>query len=611
MRVNFFGTMRLGLGLMLSLCLPLEALAQADAPAAAELASQLEQGRRIYTEGVLPSGAELKGQRAGRAPVTGTAAACVNCHRPSGMGHVEAELLVPPITGNFLFAKREDRRVATMDRHVSKLFNQAHEPYSDASLAIAIGRGVNSQGREMSVVMPRFNLSEPELQALTAYLKQLSLHWSPGVSETNIRFATVITPDVDPAKRQVFIDMMQTIVRQKNSSTMTAVPTAVQSRTRHHMTTAAELMLGTERTWDLDIWELQGAPDTWAAQLTAFYLKQPVFALVSGLSAGNWQPVHDFCAREQVPCWFPSTEVPGRSQSAYGLYFSEGVRLEAKAMAQYLRAQKHRPKNVIQIYQDGALGMAAAQALHEALSGSQISVSDFVLRADMPLPEALRLAMLARTGDDALMFWLRPEAIATLAQIKPVSAQSYFSGLLAQGEHAPLPPEWRARSLMVYPYELPENRPKNLDYFKVWMNLKKIPMIDEAMQSEVFFSMNFMTDMLSEMLDNVYRDYLVERAETMLSKREGAKSEQETRDRIALGRVGDLTRKRGVSTIEEASRIKIQDHQGGAARSEGTTIYPHLSLAPNQRFASKSAYIVRFSGEIGSGLVAQSDLIVP
>ena len=57
------------------------------------------------------------------------------------MGQVEADLLVPPITGTFLFAKRGEQRLTTMDPHVSKLFNQAHDPYTDATLTRAIQDG--------------------------------------------------------------------------------------------------------------------------------------------------------------------------------------------------------------------------------------------------------------------------------------------------------------------------------------------------------------------------------------------------------------------------------------------------------------------------------------
>ena len=575
--------------------------------AASDGAEILEIGKRIYQEGVLSSGAEVIAMRMGQVPVKGAKAACINCHRRSGMGQVEGDIPVQPITGNFLFSERSDRRLATMDPRISKRFNQAHDPYTEASLATAIRTGVNNRGRPMNEVMPRFNLSDPDLQALIAYLRQLSQQWSPGVTETSIRFATVITPDVDPLRRKVMIDMLHTIFRQKNSSTVTSA----HNRTRHHMVTAAEMILGTERSWDLDLWELQGEPHTWGAQLTALYRRQPVFALVSGASNSSWQPIHEFCDREGVPSWFPSVDVPGQNPSDYAFYFSGGVALEAAVLARHLLDTHGAAGRVIQVYRDDEVGRAAAQVLRKSLEGKSIAVVDRLVSADLPAQQALRNALVSINPKDVAMFWLRSDDVAALGAMKPLSGANYFSSILAKGESAPLSATWRPRSYLVYPYELPEKRAKNLDTFYAWTHLRKVPIVDLAMQSEIFFALNFMTDTLAEMLDNLHRDYLLERAETMLSVREGTKSEQETRDRVALGRPGDLVKKFGAVTMDEAYRIPITGQLGAEQKTRGTTLYPHLSLGPEQRFASKGAYIVKFVNDSGSQLAAKSALIVP
>ncbi len=144
----------------------------------------------------------------------------------------------------------------------------------------------------------------------------------------------------------------------------------MQGHTRHHMTSAAEFVLGTERTWDLDIWELQGAPETWGEQLAEHYRKQPVFALISGVSTSTWQPVHDFCEQEKVPCWFPSVDLPVKTPSQYSFYFSGGVTLEANVLARHLLDSDALPKRLIQIFRDDSVGRAASQELAHALEGS-------------------------------------------------------------------------------------------------------------------------------------------------------------------------------------------------------------------------------------------------
>lgn len=416
----------------------------------------------------------------------------------------------------------------------------------------------------------------------------------------------MITPDVEPERRKVFLDMLRIVVFQKNASTMTAKQVGAK---RKHMISAAEMVLGTERSWVLDVWELQGPHETWREQLAAKYRAKPVFALISGLSNSSWQPVHDFCEQESVPCWFPSVDLPVMTESPNVLYFSRGVVLEAGVLARYLKEQQNATQHLVQIFRDNDAGRAAADALKQALSGSSFTVEDHKLDNGADIGDALHTILGAVKENDVVMCWLKPNDVAVMEQSKPVSgAKYYFSAHLGNTEHRSYPADWKGVSRLIYPYELPAQREVNQIYFRTWLNMSKLPLVDEAMQSEVFFAMNYLTDTVSEMLNNMYRNYLLERAESMLNKREGSKSEQETRDRQYLGRPGEMVMKLGQPTIEEGSRIQITADLAGKV-SRGTTVYPRLSLAPGQRFASKGAYIVHL-GEDGK-LVADSEWIVP
>lgn len=564
----------------------------AAAPAVAALpdagTDPVELGRRIYREGILPSGAPLTGTRFDNTLVSGAQAACVNCHRPSGMGSVEGDIQVSPINGRFLFAAHDDKAMANMDPRFGKKMNRWHPPYTDESLASAIRHGTNNSGREMNVMMPRYALGEPEMKALTAYLRQLSTEWSPGVSANKIRFATIVTPGVEPARRKALLDMVQAAFSHKNRSTLPG---------RRHMISPAEMILRTERTWDLDVWELHGEPDTWGAQLEKFYRSQPVFAVISGLSNGTWEPVHQFCEREQVPCWFPSVDLPPPAKHPfYPLYFSRGVALEADVLAKFLLAEgKSRPQHLVQIFRDDEVGRGAAQALTHALAGSGITLEDRVLH-DQDAPSQA----LAGVKDGAnVMFWLRPADINALANVAPAASSAfYFSARLAGGEQK-FPASWKSVARLVYPYELPEKREANLAYFHAWLKQNNLALVDEPLQSEIYFAVNFMTDTVAEMLHNLYRDYLLERAENMISKRESGKAEDETRDRFMLRPTVNMPVKHPANRAASMSD-----------KREGTTIYPRLTLGPGQRFASKGGYIVRFAGNDSDKLIAESGWIV-
>ena len=303
----------------------------AEETSSSETAALIEQGRRLYQEGIVGSGKELEGSRAGSIQLKGQQAACVNCHKRSGMGSVEGDTLIQPINGNYLF-NPDKVQVANMNPRSGKKFNQTHPAYNEGTLAVAIATGMNNSGRKMQELMPNYALDKKDMAALNAYLKQLSSTWSPGVDAETVHLATIITPEVDAERRKAFLNTLKLSVAQKNGGTVTAT----SKKGRRHMASAAEMVLGTERKWVLHVWELQGTPDTWTEQLNEKLKAEPVFAVLSGVSDSTWEPVHNFCESNHIPCWFPSVPVPVTSESFYALYFSRGVLLEADVLAKTL-----------------------------------------------------------------------------------------------------------------------------------------------------------------------------------------------------------------------------------------------------------------------------------
>lgn len=571
-------------------------------PASTAALARIEAGRRLYEEGVLPSGELLKARRYGQ-EMSGAAVACASCHRPSGLGSVEGSVQVSPITGRYLF-DLDRRAVVQMNLRTVKSFNEKHAPYTEESLAAAIRGGLHVSGRPLHELMPRYALDDEDLAVLTAYLRQLSSSWSPGVNERRIRIATVITPDVDAERRRIFLDTIRAAVTQKNSSVVPG---------QRSMSSGAQLILGTERFWDFEVWELSGTPDQWPAQLAKRYAANPVFALVSGLGQGTWAPVHTFCESSALPCWFPSIEAPPPESDGgrYSVYFSRGVALEAATLAQHLtQGAKPRPTRVVQWATDDATGRTAARALDDALKAQGItSTVHYIDLAGQALPPAV-----TGSATEPVVAWLRPAQIARLEGRPSPVGPVYFSGLLARGDASQLPLGWRPHAHLVYPYQTPARRAAGLTYFRQWLQVRQLPLADEVLQAEVYFALNYFNETLVEMLDNLHRDYLLERAENMLSLSEASRAEDEARE---LVRVRPLAA--AVDRIQGPRPMAQRDYTprplpGRAEvvqpRKESTTVYPRLSLGPRQRIASRGAQLLGFDADLNT-LVSESPWIIP
>jgi len=518
-------------------------------------------GKSIYLRGVLGTGALLEGSReASGLRTRGADAACVNCHQRSGLGASEGRNLIPPITGVYLFHPRA-RSTDELDLPYVQGLRADRDPYTDATLARAIREGLNSEGKPLTYLMPRFALDDADMAALIAYLKTLDPRKVPGVTDTVLHFATIITPDADPVKRSGMLDVMEHYFAEKNSRQMVPSPRMRPSG----KTMYSKTMFMVHRQWQLHVWELTGPATTWQAQLAQHLAKEPVMAVVSGLGGSNWAPVHEFCEKEALPCLFPNVEVPvDSSGDFYPLYFSKGVVLEAQLIARKILepGDGPPPRTVLQIYRAGDSGEPAARALAPALKRRGITVRDHVLAAGalgLGMSEALREASSA----DALVLWLRPQDVAALGEAPAAPATVFISGLMGGLERSPLPSSWRSRTRLAYPFDLPQKRIVRVDYPLGWFRIRHIPVVAEQVQTDTYLACGLLAEALSHMVDTFVRPYLIEQLQEMLEHR------------VITG------------------------------------YYPHLTLASNQRFASKGGYIVHFATASGTRLIADSDWLVP
>lgn len=528
--------------------------APATEPPAAVLASHLA-GQSIYRDGLLASGEPVRAVVQKGVVLEGFEAACVNCHRRSGLGGSEGQIPVRPIAGRLLFTASQTgfarrRAVATGAADV-------RPAYTRASLARALREGIDPTGRVLDALMPRYALGDAEIDQLYAYLAGLSAATAPGVSDGEIHFATIIAPGVEADRRRAQLDVLQAFFRDKNGGTRK------EARRRE---AGSEQMYLAYRTWVLHVWALEGAPETWHDQLAAQYRAQPVFAVIGGLGSGSWQPVHAFCEGAGVPCVLPDVDYPVVEGAGYSsLYFSRGIVLEADLLARQL-AQTRSAGRIVQVFRDDATGRLPAQALRSALKKKGIEdLTDYPVSGAGALSSGAWSALLRDANPATLVIWLPPADVQNLAAtgMPPAGLQVvYLSASLFAMRHAGLADGWLDRLRMVYPFALPANRERHLARLNVWLRARNIALADARTQANAYFAATVTGDALAHIGENFSRDYFIERIEQM------------------------------------------------AEAALSPSIYPRLSLGPGQRFASRGGYILGFPQGAATP-VPVSDWLIP
>ena len=564
--------------------------------------SNPEVGRRIYREGILPSGKPVRAVVQGDITVEGTQLNCANCHRRSGFGASEGTAFVPPVTGSFLFGGRELGRTDLFrklfqevqpNRFRARLRDPRVRPtYTDETLASALRDGKDPLGREFDPLMPRYDLSDEDMAHLVAYLRSISRTPPPGATRAALHFATVVTGGVDPERRRAMLDVMDAYFRWKNAETR-----GLLERPGHAAFYDAD-SYGALREWVLHVWELKGPVESWPMQLAAYYRKQPVFALLGGVGEGSWQPVHTFCEREEVPCLFPNTDLPVVSPSgAYSLYLSGGLVVEAASLARHLgqtatpeveknlkpfrkptsppaddttqlRATGPEPTariRIVQVYRDAGDGRVLADALRESLQKQGGGVlHDRVVHGTRALTAAFWKKLLTGNGESlTLVLWLDHADLGALARAQvPADGvrQIYLSATLLKTARPTLPESFRDKTFLTYPFTLPQDQRPHAYRARAWLRSRGVVRAHEQLQLNTYFMLAVADHSLVNLTGNFSRDYFVESVE----------------------------------------------HETESTANPG--VFPRLSLGPGQRFASKGCYIIKVADR---GIEAASGWIVP
>lgn len=510
-------------------------------------------GERIYREGRLPSGAPLQGVVKGDIPVPAEAMTCAHCHMWSGLGTTEGGVYTPPVHAPALFQPRYQalpRLTGTARERAGLKAPPLRPAYTDATLAEVLRGGLDPTGRELSDVMPRYQLEDADMALLIRYLHALSAEPPPGVDATTLHLATLITPEVKAADRRAMLKPLQDWVAFNNR-----LPRSFDHRM--FRTQAGRNLIQDHRALRLSTWVLTGAPATWARQLESHYRRDPVFAFVGGISDGSWAPIHAFCEAWRIPCILPLTDFPVISdQDWYTLYFTRGYVQEGEAAARFLAAS-HPKARVLQVVQ-GEAGRRLAEGFATAWR-ERGGIPPITVRPPSGVrPNSRWLGrQVARVRPDHLVVWGGPEWLSAL----PEGLPTVVPGGLWGERVFDLPEGLRPTVWLTYPFRHPEDDLRALRNTVPSLSQSAGQSGRRRIASRMYSLVQVLSKALAEMEGAYYRDNLF--------------------DRIAM----------------------LPD--------QSLPDFERLGFGPGQRYASKGCYLMQVAPGAEFRLVKRSDWVVP
>lgn len=472
-----------GLQTLLSCCLALVsgALSAADV--------DLDAGRKLYRDGVLADGSPIQAFRGNEVAASGSDASCARCHRRSGMGGREGEILIPPLTADKLFARPATVAVERARTRHPLLAPRSltRPPYANESLERALRQGLDSAGQPLNSWMPHYRLAADDMANLAAYLRTLGVQAEPGVDSRHIRLATITTSNADPARSRVVIDTLEAWAQRGSISNLDIT---------------------------LETWHLSGSPVTWAEQLDQYHTRNPVFAVLSGISGSEWNPVARFCEAHELPCVFPILDAaPEQEGGHYNAYLDSGIPLEGRLLTAHLSRYSEKPPRVIQLY--------STPQTHEVANRLAATLPELHHSVRPVTPDSSPEPLSDLRDTDIVIAWLPTRDVQRLAATLPLAPREVFlSARLANVDLSAIPPLLRNRVRWVSSRLDPvAMRAHQQVWLRPWLNQLGLSPQNETLQSELHVALYAFGDALARMHGTWRRDFLLENLETVMYTR--------------------------------------------------------------------------------------------
>jgi len=343
---------------------------------AAPLSPEEENGKKIYIEGVSPSGATISatvGVQSIR--VAGSTVPCGGCHGADGLGRPEGGVQPSVITW---------RELTKPYGHLHDN-SRKHPAFTEKTAADALTRGVDPAGNRLDPVMPRYTLSQRDLSALIAYMKRMETELDPGLSENRIRLGTLL-----PTQGRM-ADLGKAV-----HGAMQAYFDAVN---------AGGGIYG--RQVELVNAEYSEDGELTLANAERMIKQDDVFALVNPFTVRVEKGMTALSERERIPLVGPFTLFPESSQALnrYTFYVLPGLREQARALAEFAAKElKLRdPETAVVVPADEKF-MEIGRAVEDQLAGLGWTKLRRVRYPRGELPAKQLVAMLQQSGVAAVFF---------------------------------------------------------------------------------------------------------------------------------------------------------------------------------------------------------------